>query len=134
MTRPGENLARIIGAWAEILRTGSAAALAALLDEEVVWQGVLPELACQGRAEATRFLGRAPLAKITRMEAEERGDRVVVSVESADFPVGPVGPAGEVLQPAGGARTLVFTFSGNGRVVRMESFLDKGAAFTTLAS
>jgi hypothetical protein len=131
MTRPGENLARIIGAWAEILRTGSAAALATLLDEEVVWQGVLPELACQGRAEATRFLGRAPLPNITRMEAEERGDRVAVSVESAEFPVG---PAGEGLQPAGGSRALVFTFNGNGRVVRMESFLDKGAAFTTLAS
>lgn len=125
MRQPGEHLARVIQAWADVLRSGNASALSGLLDENVVWQGVLPGLACHGREEALRFLGKAPMANITRMEAKESGDNVAVSVESADFPEGPAGPE---LQPPGGHRTLVFTFR-DGRVVRMESFLDKNAAF-----
>jgi hypothetical protein len=58
------------------------------------------------------------------MEAEEVGDRVVVSVEGPDFGPGPAGPG---LQPAAGPRTLVLYFE-EGTVVRMESFATREEA------
>lgn len=57
------------------------------------------------------------------MEAEEFGDRVVLTVEGPDF--GP-GPAGTALEPPGGPRTLVLTFEAD-RVVRLESFATRDA-------
>lgn len=51
--------------------------------------------------------------RLTRFEAEEIGNKVVVSVEGPDFP--PVEG-----QPASDRRSLVFTFA-DGTVVRIES-------------
>ncbi|MGH9106972.1 MAG: hypothetical protein ACRDZX_14295 [Acidimicrobiales bacterium] len=124
MTEPGENLSRVLSVWGEILRTGSTSALGSLLDDSVAWQGVLPELACHGREEVLHLLGRAAFARITRVEAEELGSSVVVSVESTDFPEGPAGPE---LTPAGGGRHIVFTFQ-DAKVVKMASFPDRGSA------
>ncbi|MGH9292730.1 MAG: phosphotransferase [Acidimicrobiales bacterium] len=95
--------------------------LAEALAEDVVWQGVLPELVCHGRDEVCGVLGSArggQPPRVTHMEAEEAGDRVIVTVDGPDF--GP-GPAGSTLEPAGGPRTLVLSFK-NSTVVRMESF------------
>jgi hypothetical protein len=58
------------------------------------------------------------------MEAEEAGDRVVITVGGPDF--GP-GPAGSALEPVGGPRTLVLSFE-DGRIVRMESFATRQEA------
>jgi hypothetical protein len=129
MGEVGDNLARLISAWTGMLRSGQSAELAGLLDEGVVWQGMLPELICHGREEALDVMvrNRRRPPRITRIEAEEFGDRVVVSVEGPDFPEGTEAPEGPLLPP-GAPRSLVFTFQ-NGRVVRMESFPTREAAF-----
>ena len=126
MPEAGENLSRVVQTWAELIRSGRAEALADIMDEEVVWQGLRPELACHGRREAARVLqsGAGQWARITEMSAEEAGDRVLVSVRSDSFPEGPAGPE---LSPGGGARSLLLTFS-EGRVCRMESFPSLEAA------
>ncbi|MGH9083733.1 MAG: hypothetical protein ACRDWN_10360 [Acidimicrobiales bacterium] len=121
MDEPGSNLARVLALWGEMSKSQTMAPLADAMVEEVVWQGLLPELVCHGRDEVRGVLGSArggQLPRVTRMAAEEMGDRVVLTVEGPDF--GP-GPAGSALDPVGGPRTLVLSFK-DGRVVRMESF------------
>ena len=57
-----------------------------------MWQGLLPELVCHGRDEVRDALGSARggrLPRVSRMEAEEAGDRVVLTVEGPDFGPGP---------------------------------------------
>jgi hypothetical protein len=130
MSQPGSNLARVLAAWGDMAEGGSMAPLAALVAEDVVWQGLLPELACHGRDEVSKMLGSARggrLPRVTRMEAEEVGDRVVVTVDGPDF--GP-GPPGTALETVGGPRTLVLSFSG-GRIVRMESVATRREALGT---
>lgn len=127
MSEPGDNLARVLGVWGEMAYRQTMAPLVDLMAADVVWQGLLPELACHGRDEVRHVLGSARggrLPRVTRMEAEEVGDRVVVTVEGPDF--GP-GPAGSALEPAGGPRTLVLSFD-DGTVVRMESFATRQEA------
>ena len=127
----GDHLGRIVGAWTEMAQTGSVEGLAALIDENAVWQGLLPELVCHGREEVLGMLvrGRQRVPRITRIEAQEFGDRVVVSVEGPDFPESPDSPA---LLPPGAPRSLVFTFRAD-RVVRMESLPNRDAAFALAA-
>ena len=124
MTEPGNHLARIVSAWSALYHRRSTDELAALLDENVVWQGLLPELVCSSREEVLRLIGQVArrLPHITRMEAEEFGDAVAVSVEGVDF------PENEVLA-ANMPRSLVFTFFGSS-VVRMQSFTSRDDAFT----
>jgi hypothetical protein len=119
----GENLALIVAAWSDMLRIGSTDALHALLDEKVVWNGVFPDEICHGRQEVIGILMSnwrgAP--RISRIEAEENGDRVAVSVEGPDF-------QGDDRRPADGPRSLVFTFR-NGHVIRMHSLKSRDDAF-----
>lgn len=127
MNEPGSNLTRVLAVWGEMSRSQTTAPLAAALAEDVVWQGLLPELVCHGRDEVCGVLGSArggQLPRVTRMEAEEAGDRVVLTVDGPDFGPGPAGPA---LEPAGGPRTLVLSFE-DGTVVRMESFATRDEA------
>jgi hypothetical protein len=127
MSEPGSNLARVLAVWGEIAHRQNMAPLVDAMAEEVVWQGLLPELACRGRDEVRGVLGSARagrLPRVTRMEAQEVGDRVVVTVEGPDF--GP-GPAGSALEAVGGPRTLVLSFE-DGRIVRMESFATRQEA------
>lgn len=127
MAQPGDNLAQVLALWGEMSQSQSMASLVDAMAEDVVWQGLLPELACHGRDEVAGVLGSARggrLPRVTRMEAEEAGDRVVVTVEGPDF--GP-GPAGTALGPTGGPRTLALWFE-DGRVVRMESFATRQEA------
>lgn len=129
MTEAGSNLARVLAIWGEMADRHTMAPLADAMAENVVWQGLLPELVCHGRDEVRNRLGSAragQLPRVTRMEAEEVGDRVVITVEGPDF--GP-GPAGSALEPVGGPRTLVLSFE-NGRIVRMESFATRQEALS----
>lgn len=106
MTEPGSNLARVLEIWGEMAGSRTMGPLVEVMADDVSWQGLLPELVCPGRDEVAGVLGSArggQLPRITRMEAEEMGDRVVLTVEGPDF--GP-GPAGTALEPAGGPRTL----------------------------
>jgi hypothetical protein len=127
MSEIGDNLVLLISAWTGMFRSGQTAELGEILDDGVVWQGVLPELVCRGREEVLGVMvrNRRP-PRITRIEAEEFGDQVAVSVEGPDFPE-PDSPEGDLLPP-GSPRSLVFTFR-NGRVVRMESLPSRDAAF-----
>lgn len=122
MTEPGSNLARVLGIWGDLSRSKSMTALVDALAEDVVWQGLLPELVCRGRGEVAAVLGSAGasrLAGITRMSAEEVGDRVILTVEGPSLGPSPATPTGT--GPEGGPRTLVLWFSG-GSVVHMQSF------------
>jgi SnoaL-like domain len=121
MSEPGSNLARVLAVWGEMSHNQTMAPLVDVMAEDVVWQGLSPELVCHGRDEVRGVLGSARggrLPRVTRMEAEEVGDRVVVTVAGPDF--GP-GPGGSALEPIGGPRTLVLSFE-DGWIVRMESF------------
>lgn len=127
MGEPGSNLARVLEIWGEMARRQTMTPLVDSMAEDVEWQGLLPELVCHGRDEVGRVLGSARggrLPRVTRMEAEEVGDRVVLTVEGPDF--GP-GPAGSVLEAIGGPRTLAVWLEG-GTVVRMESFATRDEA------
>ncbi len=127
MDEPGSNLAQVLEVWGEISRDRAMTPLVDAMSEDVVWQGVLPELVCRGKDEVREVLGSARggrLPRITRMEAEEAGRRVVVTVEGPDFGTG---PAGAALEPAGGPRTLVFSFE-NGKIARIESFATRQEA------
>jgi len=123
MTEPGDHLARVVAAWSALFNRGSVDELAALLAPDVVWQGLLPELACQSRDEVLQLIGhfarRAP--HITRMEAEEFDEAVAISVEGTDF------PENELLA-ANTPRSLVFTFR-DGHVSHMESYASRDGAF-----
>ncbi|MGH3258941.1 MAG: hypothetical protein ACRDOU_26680 [Streptosporangiaceae bacterium] len=133
MTEPGSNLARVLAVWGEMSRGQTMAPLIDAVAEDVVWQGVLPELACHGRDEVRGVLGSArggQVPRVTRMEAEEVGDRVIVTVEGPDF--GP-GPAGSALEPVGGPRTLVLSFD-DGMIARMESFATRQEALDVAAT
>jgi len=121
---PGDNLARVLRLWGELAQSEAMEPLADALAEDVVWQGLAPELVCHGRDQVREVLGwprNGRVPRVTRMTAEEVGDWVVVTVEGPDF--GP-GPAGAVLEASGGPRTLALLFEG-GRVARMESFADR---------
>ena len=113
--------ALVLDAWAAIVRSGSTEAVAPLLREHVVWQGVLPEQVCRGRREVLSLLARrqSDPPPLTGLEANEVGECVVVSFEIAGAPdrLGEAGP-----------RWIVLTFEG-GKVVRMQSFADRDAAY-----
>ncbi len=125
MSKPGANLNLVLSVMVAMSRTGGTEELASILDEGVVWQGLLPELVCNGRGEVLNVLGRAPFPPVTRVEAEEVDDRVVVIAHSADFPLGPTGTE---LDPPSGVRSFVFTFR-DGKAVKMASLSNPEAAF-----
>ena len=123
MSDVGDNLATIMSAWTAMLRTGSSAELASILDPDVVWQGILADQQCHDRTEVLGILARNPRRppRLSRIEAQEIGDRVAVSVDGPDF------PDNEVLT-ANDPRSLIFRFR-EGKVVRMESYPSRDAAF-----
>lgn len=130
MTRPGENLNLVLSVIAAMSRKGGTEELASLLDDGVIWQGLLPELVCNGRAQMLDVLGKAPFPSITRVEAEEVGDRVVVIVGGADFPLR---PDGTDLGSPRDVRSFVVTFR-DGNVVRMDSVPSREAAFALVGA
>ncbi len=125
--RVGENLAQIVAALTDALRRGSTDALQALLDEKVVWTGMFPDDICRNRREVldTLVRNRPRAPRITRIEAEEKGNLVAISVEGPDF-------QGDDRLPAGAPRSLVFTFQ-EGHVIRMQSLTSRDDAFRLVA-
>jgi hypothetical protein len=112
-----------VAAWSDMFRRGSTDALAALLDERVVWNGIFPDEICHGREEVLAILvrNRPRAPRITRLEAEENGGLVAITVKGPDF-------QGDDRRPPGGPRSLVFTFR-NGHVIRMQSLKNRDEAF-----
>lgn len=127
VSEAGENLSVIVSAWLAMLQSGDSGELASILDPLVVWQGILPEQICRNRDEVLGVLIRNRLGplRLTRIEAEEIGNRVAVSVLGPDFPDSDEQMAGE-------PRSLVFTFRA-GFVVRIDSLLSRDAAFALAA-
>lgn len=128
MSEPGVNLGFVMAGLNDMLRTGSPRELGPILDDNVFWQGPQPELFCSGREQVLGVMtGGTPRSlRLTKVEAEEVGDRVVVSVEGPGLPETPA------LEP-GAARTLVFTFA-DGKVTRIDSFASREAAFARAGS
>jgi ketosteroid isomerase-like protein len=122
MAAAGDNLARVVSAWLAVLRQGDTKELAALLDPDVVWQGVTPELVCRTRDEVLDImvLNRRRPPRITRVEAEEHGELVAIMVSGPDFP-------DTDFHAADAPRSLVFTFR-RGIVTRIDSFPTTEAA------
>jgi hypothetical protein len=123
----GENLALIVAAWTDMLRRGSTDALQDLLDEKVVWNGIFPDEICHDRQEVIGILvrNRPRAPRISRIEAEEKGDQVAVSVDGPEF-------QGDDRRRAGGPPSLVFTFH-KGHVIRMQSLKSRDEAFRLVA-
>lgn len=128
MERQGARLAAVVSAFSAAARSGSTAELGALLDAGVVWQGLLPELACSNRRQVIGRMGRAlgRGLEVTRLDAEEVGDAVAISV------AGPGLPENGALA-AGAPRSLVLRFAGD-KVVRIESFATREEALRSAAS
>jgi hypothetical protein len=122
MTEPGHNLNTIIGAVAAVFQYRGTAKLRNILAESVVWHGPLPHLVCRNRDEVVYMLEhkRAIPPRLTRIEAQEFGEKVAITVEGPDF------PENEIL-PAAAPRSLVFTFR-DGKVVRIESVASREEA------
>lgn len=77
------NMAIILGALADVVRTQDSAPLARLLDQNVVWEGVRPDQRCDGRAEAMSVIGGFFTHRRLTFDAVElqaRGDAVVVGI------------------------------------------------------
>ncbi|MGH7903278.1 MAG: hypothetical protein ACREPA_03995 [Candidatus Dormibacteraceae bacterium] len=123
----GRNLALILSAWMDMLRSGGMDELSSLLDENVMWQGVLPDQVCRNRVEVLDALVHNPARppRLTRIEAQEIGEGVAVSVEGPDFEETDT-------HAVGAPRSLLFTFR-DGRVVRIDSFATRDAAFEPAA-
>ena len=123
----GENLALIVAALTDVLRRGSTDSLQALLDEKVVWTGIFSDDICHNRQEVldTLVRNRPRAPRITRIEAEEKGNLVAISVEGPDF-------QGDDRLPPGDPRSLVFTFQ-EGHVIRMQSLKSRDEAFRLVA-
>jgi hypothetical protein len=121
-TEVGAKLALVLAAWNTIVQSGSTRDLAEMLHESVVWQGALPESVVKGRDGVLGVLADNGAPRLTRIEAREHGDRVLLTMEGPDFPLTQGHDAG--------VRSLSFTFRG-GTVVRMETLgkrvtLDRG--------
>ncbi len=110
--RAGRNLALILSAWSAIATAGSTAELGAILHEDVVWQGALPDSLSRGRDEVLAVLADNEAPRLTRLEAQALGDRVLLTMESPDFPVT------DGHEPA--LRCLIYTFR-DGLVVRIQT-------------
>jgi hypothetical protein len=118
----GDNLAIVLEMW-HAWRHGRVESLAPLLDEEMMWQGLRPELVCRNRQQALDVLRRALPHRMTRIDAAEVGNQVVVYAEGPDFhPGGELGPEGQIC--------LVFTLS-EGHIVSMRSVAGREEAWTT---
>ena len=58
MTEPGSNLARVLALWGEMSNGQTMAPLGEAMAEDVVWQGLLPELVCHGATRSATCSAR----------------------------------------------------------------------------
>ena len=87
MADEGDNLATVLGAWLDATRAGTLDPLETLMDESITWHGIVPGTVCHGRAETIETMRRGigKLPRVTRMEAIEVGDAVVMALTGPDF-------------------------------------------------
>ncbi len=119
-----QNLETVMIDFFGALRRSDFEAAAALLDPEVVWQGLREDLACHGRDEVIDTF-RSALAERREVDALEFtrvGDQVVMGARGPNL----AEVAGEPLK---GQIFNVFTLRG-GRIVRIDDYRRRGEAFT----
>lgn len=117
-SEPGKNLNLVLSAWFAALAAGNVEPVGRILDDEVVWEGRYPGQACQTPPEVLGFLsqGISQTRRITRLEAHEDGDDVIIVAHGPDFK--DVSPDGTLLGPRPSAG-MIFTVR-DGRVVHMK--------------
>jgi ketosteroid isomerase-like protein len=118
-----ENLETVLIDYLSAIRTGDDDAVRAVLDPEVIWQGLHDEWVCHGPDEVIKTLqeGLKLRRDVAALEFIRAGDRVVRGVR---------GPAIDEVggEPLGGQIFNVFTLS-NGRIVRIEDYRLREEAF-----
>jgi hypothetical protein len=110
---PSNNLIAVMRAFVDLVNEPDPATIAQLLAPHVVWQGLEPDLRCDGReqvlAQMTRGFSR--ISQLTAFSASARGDEVAVSIEGPHLREGfdpdLEGRAHLVLTFAGGAITTI---------------------------
>lgn len=117
-----QNLETVIFDYLGALRAGDEEALRAVLDPNVIWQGLHEDWACRGPDEAIQLLveGIKRRRDVEALEFLRAGDRIVMGVR---------GPAFDEVggEPLGGQIFNVFTLS-DGRIVRIEDHRLRAAA------
>jgi ketosteroid isomerase-like protein len=111
-----ENLETVLIDYLSAIRDGDPDAIRAVLDPEVIWQGLHDEWVCHGPDEVIKALqeGLRLRRDVAALEFIRGGNRVVMGVR---------GPAIDEVggEPLGGQIFNVFTLS-NGRIVRIEDY------------
>lgn len=107
----------VMGAWFAAMASADMGPIGRILDDDVVWEGRYPGQICHTPREVLHFLsnGLAQTRRITRLEAHEDGDDVVIVAEGPDFE--DVAPDG-TRTPRSSAG-MIFSIRA-GRIVRMK--------------
>ena len=108
--------------WLDALRRRDTATMAAALHAEVVWQGIRPELACNGPDDVveTYVSGYADNQKIEAIEVLGGESHVVVGVRGPDM-----GKVNDI--EIGSELYNVFTIE-EGKIARIEDYLRRDEA------
>lgn len=124
-TPAASNMAVVLGAVADAVRSQDSTHLAALLDEHVVWEGVSADQRCEGQHQAMHiisgFFARNRLA-FDAVEVTGRGDMIVVGMRGPGFN----GTPGDTT--TSGQLFHVMALHG-GAVLRWKSYLDRDEAY-----
>ena len=107
-------------------RRGDIEALRAALDADVVHQGVLPELVCNGRDAVLERMGQSLAggeSGIERLELQAAGESVVVNI---------AGPRFREIPFLDGEIFMVFRTRG-GRILRIDDYRTRDEAFRSAA-
>jgi hypothetical protein len=125
-TATASNMAVVLGAVADAVRSQDSTPLAALLDEHVVWEGVSADQRCEGQHQAMHiisgFFSRHRLT-FDAVEVVAQGDMIVVGMRGPGFN----GTPGDTTTP--GQLFHVMTLH-DGAVLRWKSYLDRDEAYT----
>ena len=118
------NIDIVLGGLADAMRSSDPERIAEFLGADLVWEGVEPELRCDGRQQAMSVIrnrfAAAPLI-LQAVEAIEAGQHVIVGLRGPGFngTPGDLETVGQIFN--------VFTLS-EGKVVRWRDFLTRREA------
>ena len=117
-----ENLETVMIDFFAALRRGDFEATAALLDPDVVWQGLRAEWVCRGREEVLQTFrwGLEERRDIDALEFTRARDQIVMGARGPS--ISEVGG-----EPLGGQIFNVFTLR-DGRIVRIDDYRGRGEA------
>jgi limonene-1,2-epoxide hydrolase len=120
----GRNIDIILGGLVDAVRGQDAERVAELLAPDLVWEGLRPELRCDGREQALRLIRNrfaAALFSVDAVEAIDAGQHVVVGLRGPGFN----GIPGD--RETVGQMYHVFTLR-DGKVIRWRDYLARDDA------